>query len=189
MLTRRAAAKSLALAAPFLSASAALAAPGPAPGADWQKGSPKDAGFRAEWQAIKQANKRDFAALELDRTGVVVDPLSMFDVQVKRIHEYKRQHLNILHVIGLYLQLKSDPNRELPPRTFIYGGKAAPGYRMAKLIIKLANDVARVVNEDATIGNLLRVVFLPNSDDLTDAIGRIATFLEHYRSRHARQAA
>jgi glycogen phosphorylase len=121
-----------------------------------------DAGFRAEWQAIKQANKRDFAQLALERTGVAVDPLSMFDVQVKRIHEYKRQHLNILHVIALYLQLKADPNLDLPPRTFIFGGKAAPGYRMAKLIIKLINAVGDVVNRDSAIRDRLKVVYLPN---------------------------
>ncbi len=86
----------------------------------------------------------------------------MFDVQVKRIHEYKRQHLNILHVIALYLSLKSDPNLSLPPRTFIFGGKAAPGYRMAKLIIKLANSVGDVINRDSAIHDRLKVVYLPN---------------------------
>ncbi|MET0280243.1 MAG: glycogen/starch/alpha-glucan phosphorylase [Steroidobacteraceae bacterium] len=121
-----------------------------------------DAQFRAEWQAIKQANKRAFAQLALERTGVVVDPLSMFDVQVKRIHEYKRQHLNILHVIALYLRLKANPNLELAPRTFIFGGKAAPGYRMAKLIIKLITAVGDVVNRDSAIRDRLKVVYLPN---------------------------
>jgi starch phosphorylase len=86
----------------------------------------------------------------------------MFDVQVKRIHEYKRQHLNILHVIALYLRLKADPDMALPPRTFIYGGKAAPGYRMAKLIIKLINAVGDVVNRDSAIRDRLKVVYLPN---------------------------
>jgi starch phosphorylase len=121
-----------------------------------------DAGFRTEWQAIKQANKRDFAQLALERTGVTVDPHSMFDVQVKRIHEYKRQHLNILHVIALYLRLKSDPDLSLPPRTFVFGGKAAPGYRMAKLIIKLINAVGDVVNRDTAIRDSLKVLYLPN---------------------------
>jgi starch phosphorylase len=121
-----------------------------------------DAGFCADWQAIKQANKRAFAQLALERTGVGIDPDSMFDVQVKRIHEYKRQHLNILHVIGLYLRLKADPNLELPPRTFVFGGKAAPGYRMAKLIIKLINAVGDVVNRDSSIRDRLKVVYLPN---------------------------
>jgi starch phosphorylase len=121
-----------------------------------------DATFRAEWQAIKQANKRSFAQLALDRTGIAIDPESMFDVQVKRIHEYKRQHLNILHVIALYLELKADPNLSLPPRTFVFGGKAAPGYRMAKLIIKLINSVGDIVNRDEAIRDRLKVVYLPN---------------------------
>jgi len=122
----------------------------------------EDAGFRAEWQAIKRANKRDFALLALERTGIAVDPESMFDVQVKRIHEYKRQHLNILHVIALYVLLKSAPNLSIPPRTFVFGGKAAPGYRMAKLIIKLINAVGDVVNRDGAIRDQLKVVYLPN---------------------------
>ncbi len=121
-----------------------------------------DAGFRAEWLKIKQASKRDFASLAMERAGVAVDPESMFDVQVKRIHEYKRQHLNILHVIALYLRLKASPGLALPPRTFVFGGKAAPGYRMAKLIIKLINAVGDVVNRDASIGDRLKVVYLPN---------------------------
>jgi starch phosphorylase len=81
---------------------------------------------------------------------------------VKRIHEYKRQHLNILHVIALYLRLKADPNVQIPPRTFVFGGKAAPGYRMAKLIIKLINAVGDIVNRDAAVRELLKVVYLPN---------------------------
>jgi glycogen phosphorylase len=122
----------------------------------------EDAGFRDEWLAIKQANKRDFAALALERTGVVIDPASLFDVQVKRIHEYKRQHLNILHVVALYLRLKEDPGISMPPRTFVFGGKAAPGYRMAKLIIKLINSVGDIVNRDDAIRDQLKVVYLPN---------------------------
>jgi glycogen phosphorylase len=122
----------------------------------------EDSGFRTEWQAIKQANKRDFAALALERTGVVIDPASLFDVQVKRIHEYKRQHLNILHVIAMYLRLKENPGMSVPPRTFVFGGKAAPGYRMAKLIIKLINAVGDVVNRDEAIRDQLKVVYLPN---------------------------
>jgi glycogen phosphorylase len=121
-----------------------------------------DAGFRGEWHAIKQANKVDFASLALERTGVSIDPASMFDVQVKRIHEYKRQHLNILHVIALYLRLKAEPNLSVVPRTFVFGGKAAPGYRMAKLIIKLINAVGDIVNRDAAIRDQLKVVYLPN---------------------------
>jgi glycogen phosphorylase len=122
----------------------------------------EDAGFRAEWAAIKLENKRDFAALALDRTGVVIDPASLFDVQVKRIHEYKRQHLNILHVVAMYLRLKENPGLALPPRTFVFGGKAAPGYRLAKLIIKLITSVGDIINRDEAIRDQLKVVYLPN---------------------------
>jgi len=121
-----------------------------------------DASFRATWRAIKRANKDEFAALVRGRTGMIIDPESMFDVQVKRIHEYKRQHLNILHVIGLYLRIKSGTDADMPPRTFIFGGKAAPGYRMAKLIIKLINAVSEVLNRDPAVRERLKVVFLPN---------------------------
>jgi glycogen phosphorylase len=93
---------------------------------------------------------------------IVVDPQSMFDVQVKRIHEYKRQHLNILHIIALYSLMKSDPGNDLPPRTFIFGGKAAPSYFMAKLIIKLINSVASVVNTDPDVAHRIKVVFITN---------------------------
>ena len=122
----------------------------------------EDAEFRSQWRAIKQASKVDFAQLALDRAGVKVDPLSLFDVQVKRIHEYKRQHLNILHVIALYLRLKASPNAQIQPRTFIFGGKAAPGYYLAKLIIKLITAVGDIVNRDSGIRDQLKVVFLPN---------------------------
>jgi starch phosphorylase len=121
-----------------------------------------DASFRERWAEIKRANKRDFAELALARTGVSVNPDSLFDVQVKRIHEYKRQHLNILHVIALYSRLKSQPNMEIQPRTFIFGGKAAPGYHIAKLIIKLINSVGELVNRDPTIRDLIKIVYLPN---------------------------
>jgi starch phosphorylase len=105
-----------------------------------------DAEFRSQWRGIKYANKCDFASFVRERTGILIDPTSLYDVQVKRIHEYKRQHLNILHVIALYHRLRSAPNWEIVPRTFIFGGKAAPAYRLAKLIIKLitaVGDVAR----------------------------------------------
>ncbi len=122
----------------------------------------EDTAFRNKWRAIKRANKDEFAAFVRGRTGLVVDPESMFDVQVKRIHEYKRQHLNILHVIGMYLRLKASLAADMPPRTFIFGGKAAPGYRMAKLIIKLINAVGDVLNRDPAVRDRLKVVFLPN---------------------------
>ena len=121
-----------------------------------------DSAFQERWRHIKRANKCDLAAVARERTGIVLDPDSMFDVQVKRIHEYKRQHLNILHVIALYHRLKSDPDADMPPRTFIFGGKAAPGYTMAKLIIKLINSVGEVVNRDPQVRNRLKVLFLPN---------------------------
>ncbi|MBI1422323.1 MAG: glycogen/starch/alpha-glucan family phosphorylase [Gammaproteobacteria bacterium] len=121
-----------------------------------------DPAFCKAWQHIKLENKQDFAKLVKTKTDMTLDPASMFDVQVKRIHEYKRQHLNILHVIALYLKIKANPNINLHPRTFIFGGKAAPGYHMAKLIIKLINSVGQVVNNDPTIKGLLKVVYLPN---------------------------
>jgi len=111
---------------------------------------------------IKYSNKRRLAQLIQKTTGVEVNPESMFDVQVKRIHEYKRQHLNILHVIALYARLKRDPRLNLCPRTFVFGGKAAPGYAMAKLIIKLVNAVGEVVNHDPGIQGRLKVVFIPD---------------------------
>lgn len=122
----------------------------------------EDAGFRTQWTAVKRANKVDFANHALATTGVTIDPDSLYDVQVKRIHEYKRQHLNILHVIALYHRLKSAPNTSIQPRTFIFGGKAAPGYYLAKLIIRLINAVGDVVNRDAGIRDQLKVVYLPN---------------------------
>jgi starch phosphorylase len=122
-----------------------------------------DSGFQAEWQAVKADNKSRLAAVIKERTGVTVDPQSLFDIQVKRLHEYKRQHLNVLHVITLYTRLtRRHGAAAVPPRTVIFGGKAAPGYRMAKLIIKLINSVAAVVNDDARVGGLLKVVFLPD---------------------------
>ncbi len=121
-----------------------------------------DSAFQSDWRAIKRANKLELAGIAHSRTGVAVDPDSLFDVQVKRIHEYKRQHLNILHVIALYHRLKSDPSFDIHPRTFIFGGKAAPGYHIAKLIIKLINAVGDVVNHDPQIRDRIKVVFLPN---------------------------
>jgi glycogen phosphorylase len=126
------------------------------------EGLVEDAGFRSEFQEGKQANKQDLADCIHAQTGIGVDPESMFDVQVKRLHEYKRQHLGLLHVIALYNRIKHDRHADVVPRTFIFGGKAAPGYFMAKLIIKLINSVGDVVNNDPEVGGRLRVVFLPN---------------------------
>jgi starch phosphorylase len=121
-----------------------------------------DAAFRARWREIKRENKRVLATRVLRATGIAVDPDSMFDVQVKRIHEYKRQHLAVLHVVDLYRRLREDPTLAIAPRTFLFGGKAAPGYWAAKLIIKLINAVAEVVNADPAVRGLIKVVFLPN---------------------------
>jgi glycogen phosphorylase len=122
----------------------------------------EDSGFRNDWRIVKRRNKSDFARFARHRAGVVIDPDSLYDVQVKRIHEYKRQHLNILHVIALYLRLKTSPGLAVYPRSFIFGGKAAPGYAMAKLVIRLITAVGEVVNRDKGIGDRLKVVFLPN---------------------------
>jgi len=120
------------------------------------------ADFRDTWRGVKRANKRHLADVIQQRCGVSVDPESMFDVQVKRIHEYKRQHLAVLHIVALYHRLKSNPNADITPRTFIFGGKAAPGYHLAKLIIKLITSVGDVVNRDPAVRDRLKVVFLPN---------------------------
>jgi glycogen phosphorylase len=121
-----------------------------------------DAGFRQRWREMKLACKLDLASYIEETVGVKVDPQSMFDIQVKRIHEYKRQHLNVLHIITLYNRLKKNPDLNVPSRTFIFGGKAAPGYALAKLIVKLINSVADTVNNDPDIRGRLKVVFLPN---------------------------
>jgi starch phosphorylase len=121
-----------------------------------------DAGFRVRWREIKQHNKQELAALALRDTGIVIDPNSLFDVLVKRIHEYKRQHLQVLHIVSLYHAIKSNPAIEIQPRTFIFGGKAAPGYHLAKLMIKLITAVGDVVNRDPDVRDRLKVVFLPN---------------------------
>ena len=122
----------------------------------------EDASFRAEWRDIKRSNKSALAAIIRERTGVAVNPDAIFDVHVKRIHEYKRQHLNILHVIGLYHRLKTDPQLKIHPRVFIFGGKAAPGYHLAKLMIRLITAVGDIINRDPGVRELIKVVFLPN---------------------------
>jgi len=118
--------------------------------------------FQRDWRKVKAENKRALAAVIKDRTGLVVDPDSLFDVQVKRLHEYKRQHLNVLHVVTLYNRLKAGQAAAVTPRTVIFGGKAAPSYMMAKLIIKLINAVAEVVNRDPAVSDSLKVVFFPD---------------------------
>jgi starch phosphorylase len=140
-------------------------------GSDWVKDLSKlkelepladDAEFRARWREIKRYNKENLARVAMRKTGVFIDPDSIFDVLVKRIHEYKRQHLKVLHIVSMYHAIKSDPSRQMQPRTFVFGGKAAPGYHLAKLMIKLITSVGDVVNRDPDVRDRLKVVFLPN---------------------------
>ncbi len=122
----------------------------------------ENASFQRKWQQVKRENKQRLADLVKIDCNVSFDCDAMFDVQVKRIHEYKRQLLNILHVIHLYNRIKAGDTKNWTKRCVLIGGKAAPGYQMAKLIIKLVNSVARVVNNDYQVGDLLKVAFLPN---------------------------
>jgi starch phosphorylase len=121
-----------------------------------------DTEFQQQWRDAKHTAKCRLSDLIEQRVGIGVDPASLFDIQAKRIHEYKRQHLNVLHILTLYLRLKRDPQADIPARTFIFGGKAAPGYFMAKLIIKLINAIADVVNNDPAVSDRLKVVFFPD---------------------------
>ncbi len=123
-----------------------------------------DPDVRARFRAIKHENKRRLVEVIRQRAGVEIDVNSLFDVQVKRIHEYKRQLLNLLHVITLYRRLRADPEADIVPRTVIFAGKAAPGYVMAKAVIKLINNAATVINSDRTINGKLKLVFLPDYD-------------------------
>jgi len=118
--------------------------------------------FRRQWRDVKLAAKRALATLVEERVGVAVDPSALFDVQAKRLHEYKRQHLNVLHILSLYLRLKRDPAADIPARVFLFGAKAAPGYFMAKRIIKLINATAALVNGDPGMGGRLKVAFFPD---------------------------
>lgn len=121
-----------------------------------------DRKFTEQWRRIKLANKQRLAQWIHSHTGIRVMPESMFDILVKRIHEYKRQHLMVLHIITLYNRIKKDPTLAVTPRTFIFGGKAAPSYFLAKLIIKLINSVAEVVNQDKDTRDRMKVVFVPD---------------------------
>jgi starch phosphorylase len=121
-----------------------------------------DTSFRAQWRDIKRSNKARLAKYLRTATGIELNPDWMFDIQVKRIHEYKRQHLSVLHIVALYHRLKQNPELSIPPRAFIFGGKAAPGYFMAKRIIKLINAVGDTINADAQVNEFLKVAFVPN---------------------------
>jgi starch phosphorylase len=126
------------------------------------EGLAADSGFHTRWTVMKLSAKQRLAERIKINTGIDVMPDSLFDIQVKRIHEYKRQHLNLLHIVTRYSRIKQNPGIDLVPRTFIFGGKAAPGYFMAKLIIKLINAVGEVINNDPQVNGLMRVVFYPN---------------------------
>lgn len=121
-----------------------------------------DPGFRARWREMQHGVKHRLVQYIAQKTGVAVEAHSLFDIMVKRLHEYKRQHLKVLHIVTLYHRLRRDPGANVTPRTFLFGGKAAPGYMMAKLIIKLINSVGEVVNNDPAVAGRLRVVFLPD---------------------------
>src|SRR5208282_2238004 len=121
-----------------------------------------DAEFRAQWREVKRLNKLDLAFHVLAATGVIIDAGSLFDVMVKRLHEYKRQLLKLLHVVTLYNRIKADPAAAVTPCTVIFGAKAAPGYHEAKRIIKLINSVAAVVNADPDVAGRIKVVFIPD---------------------------
>ena len=146
----------------------------------------EEALFRSEFRDVKRANKQRLATLIARRLGIRVSPDSLFDVQIKRIHEYKRQLLNLLHVVTLYNRLRGGAGPDPVARTVIFGGKAAPGYAMAKLVIRLIHDVADVVNNDPAAHDLLKVVFVPNYDvtsaadiipaaDLSEQISTVGT--------------
>src|SRR3984893_6198835 len=122
----------------------------------------EDAAFRREWRDIKRNNKARLARYIRSVADVELNPDWMFDVQVKRIHEYKRQHLNVLHIVALYQRLKQNPGLSIPQRAFVFGGKAAPGYFLAKRIIKLINAVGETVNADPDVNRFLKVAFVPN---------------------------
>ena len=122
----------------------------------------KDAGFRKEFAAVKRANKLRLAEVIKRELNIAVNPDSLFDIQIKRIHEYKRQLLNVLHVITLYNRIRLGTHADIVPRTIIIGGKAAPGYVMAKRVIRLINNIAEIINHDPAVGDRLKVLFFPN---------------------------
>ena len=121
-----------------------------------------DSSFQEDFLRIKRTNKEVLSTKVLKEMGLGIDPESMYDSQIKRLHEYKRQHLNLLHILTLYRRLLHDPGLDISPRVFIFGAKAAPGYHLAKVIIHAINLVARRINQDERVGGRLKVVFWPN---------------------------
>ena len=121
-----------------------------------------DAGFQAEFQQVKRANKVRLAQIIKDTLRLSVDPDSLFDIQVKRIHTYKRQLLNVMHIIDEYLSLIDDGRQPAAPRTYIFSGKAAPGYWLAKQMIKLIHNVGKTINNDPRASQWMKVVFIPD---------------------------